>query len=86
MVLTGANLDAFRVHSETWAEQFRLAMSVNGGDIENATFSDYTLHFFSFFWKVRRINSSSYTYHMNYFIISLLYQNLFFINDFNVFL
>ncbi|KAK7592838.1 hypothetical protein V9T40_007590 [Parthenolecanium corni] len=52
MVLTGANLDAFRVHSETWAEQFRLAMSVNGGDIENATFSDYTLHFFSFFWKV----------------------------------
>lgn len=52
MVLTGANLDAFRVHTETWAEQFKLAMSVNGGDVENATFSDYVLHFFSFFWKV----------------------------------
>lgn len=52
MVLTGANLDAIKVHTETWAEQFKTAMSVNGGDIENATTLDYISHFFSFFWKV----------------------------------
>lgn len=53
MALTGANLDAMRVHTETWAEQFKEAMSVKGGDIEHAQFWDYVLHFFSFFWKVR---------------------------------
>lgn len=52
MALTGANLDAMRVHTETWAEQFKEAMSVKGGDIEHAQFWDYVLHFFSFFWKV----------------------------------
>ena len=55
MLMTGANLDAFRVHTETWAEQFKQAMSVRGGDVKNATFWDYVLHFFSFFWKVRKI-------------------------------
>lgn len=53
MALTGANLDAMKVHTETWAEQFKEAMSVKGGDIEHAQFWDYVLHFFSFFWKVR---------------------------------
>lgn len=52
MVLTGANLDAIRVHTETWAEQFKSAMNVNGGDIENATVLDYFMHFISFGWKV----------------------------------
>ncbi|XP_065212113.1 sodium/calcium exchanger Calx-like isoform X2 [Planococcus citri] len=52
MLLTGANLDAIRVHTETWGEQFKLAMSVAGGDVENATTLDYVTHFFSFFWKV----------------------------------
>lgn len=36
----------------SWREQFNEAMNVNGGDIENATFIDYVLHFISFFWKV----------------------------------
>ncbi|XP_054286263.1 sodium/calcium exchanger 2-like isoform X1 [Macrosteles quadrilineatus] len=52
MVLTNTNVDALRIHTKTWAEQIRTAMTVNGGDIENATCGDYTLHFFSFFWKV----------------------------------
>jgi solute carrier family 8 (sodium/calcium exchanger) len=27
-------------------------MNVNGGDIENATTSDYVMHFLTFGWKV----------------------------------
>ncbi|KAK9503028.1 hypothetical protein O3M35_011682 [Rhynocoris fuscipes] len=52
MVMTNANLDAFRVHSESWCQQIKEAMLVKGGDVENATTTDYVLHFLSFFWKV----------------------------------
>lgn len=52
MVLTNTDIDALRVHTKTWGEQITTAMSVNGGDIEQATKTDYILHFFSFFWKV----------------------------------
>lgn len=52
MVLTNTNLDAVRIHTETWGEQIKTAMTVNGGDIPNATAFDYVMHFLSFFWKV----------------------------------
>lgn len=50
-VMTNVNVDSVRLQSETWAEQYRSALSVNGGDIENATTGDYVLHFLTFGWK-----------------------------------
>ena len=52
---TKKNLDGLRLDTTSWKEQFNEAMNVNGGDVENATFIDYILHFISFFWKVREI-------------------------------
>ncbi|GIY84985.1 hypothetical protein CEXT_375431, partial [Caerostris extrusa] len=49
--MTNVNVDSVRLQSETWAEQFRAALTVNGGDIENATTMDYVLHFLTFGWK-----------------------------------
>ncbi|PAA51257.1 hypothetical protein BOX15_Mlig018197g2 [Macrostomum lignano] len=46
------DLDAIRVDRNTYADQFRQAMNVNGGDIENATAIDYVMHFFTFGWKI----------------------------------
>jgi len=46
------NLRRLDFGSETWGAQFREAMSVNGGDVENATTLDYVMHFFTFAWKV----------------------------------
>ncbi|CAG2244534.1 NCX [Mytilus edulis] len=50
--LTNANLDSLRMAYTSWSKQFQDAINVNGGDIENATFLDYILHFFTFGWKV----------------------------------
>ncbi|XP_076074474.1 sodium/calcium exchanger 2-like isoform X1 [Mytilus galloprovincialis] len=50
--LTNANLDSLRMSYTSWGKQFQDAMNVNGGDVENATFIDYILHFFTFGWKV----------------------------------
>lgn len=50
--LTHLNLNRMKLGSETWAQQFRNAMSVNGGDVENATSMDYFMHFVTFPWKV----------------------------------
>ena len=44
--------DTLRVETTTWSEQFRNAMNVNGGDIENASSMDYIMHFLTFGWKV----------------------------------
>ncbi|KFM69896.1 Sodium/calcium exchanger 3, partial [Stegodyphus mimosarum] len=49
--MTNVNVDSVRLQSETWAEQYRAALTVNGGDIENATTADYVLHFLTFGWK-----------------------------------
>ncbi len=46
------NIDALRVDSASYADQFRNAMNVNGGDVENATSMDYVMHFLTFGWKV----------------------------------
>ncbi|GAB1604677.1 sodium/calcium exchanger 3-like [Argonauta hians] len=50
--LTKQNLDSLKLESATWGEQFKQAMNVNGGDIENATNMDYGMHFLTFFWKI----------------------------------
>lgn len=52
MSLTNANMEAIRVHRDTWASQLKDAMNVNGGDLENATWGDYLMHFLTFGWKV----------------------------------
>jgi len=46
------NVDAMKADRATWAEQFRNALNVNGGDVENASNFDYAMHFLTFFWKV----------------------------------
>ena len=50
--LTNMNMDALRVDQNSWGDQFRNAMNVNGGDVENASTLDYVMHFFTFGWKV----------------------------------
>lgn len=46
------NMDKFELGSSTWGQQFVEAMNVNGGDVENASFMDFFMHFTTFFWKV----------------------------------
>jgi len=52
MLMTNANVDEMRVHNETWAQQVKDAMVVNGGDIENASTADYIMHFLTFGFKL----------------------------------
>ena len=53
MLMTNTNVDEMRVHNETWAQQLKDAMNVNGGDIENASATDYVMHFLTFGFKVQ---------------------------------
>merc|ERR1711963_107405 len=48
LLMTNANVDSMRVHHETWAQQLKDAMNVNGGDVENASTGDYIMHFLTF--------------------------------------
>ena len=50
--LANAKVNSMEVHHGTWAGQFKNAMNVNGGDIENASTADYVMHFLTFGWKV----------------------------------
>merc|ERR1711994_121070 len=52
MMMTNANVDELRVHNETWAQQIKDAMVVNGGDIEGASTADYIMHFLTFGFKL----------------------------------
>jgi len=52
MLMTNANVDEMRVHNDTWAQQIKDAMVVNGGDIENASIGDYVMHFLTFGFKL----------------------------------
>lgn len=52
MLMTHLNVDSMRVHNETWGQQLKDAMNVNGGDVENATAGDYVMHFLTFGFKV----------------------------------
>jgi len=49
------NVDAMRVEKVTWSDQFRNALNVNGGDVENASSVDYVMHVLTFGWKVGKI-------------------------------
>lgn len=49
---THLKLQKLKLGSQSWAEQFKQAMAVNGGDIENATALDYVMHFLTFGFKV----------------------------------
>ena len=37
LLMTNANVNSMKVHHETWAQQLKDAMNVNGGDVENAS-------------------------------------------------
>ncbi len=52
LLMTNANIDGMRVQHETWAQQLKDAMNVNGGDIENASGADYVMHFLTFGFKI----------------------------------
>ena len=52
MMMTNANVDELRVHNETWAQQIKDAMVVNGGDVESASTMDYVMHFLTFGFKL----------------------------------
>merc|ERR1711899_539243 len=52
LLMTNANVDSMKVHHETWAQQLKDAMNVNGGDVENATAGDYVMHFLTFGFKI----------------------------------
>jgi solute carrier family 8 (sodium/calcium exchanger) len=52
LLMTNANVDSMRVHHETWAQQLKDAMNVNGGDVENASTADYIMHFLTFGFKI----------------------------------
>lgn len=60
--LAHLNMDSFALGSQTWGQQFVEAMSVNGGDVKNATALDYVMHFCTFFWKVRDALKSNQSY------------------------
>lgn len=51
-MMTNINVHKIELHRNTWTEQINTAMTVNGGDLENATACMYIMHFLSFFWKV----------------------------------
>lgn len=50
--MANMNMDSLRVDSNSYADQFRNAMNVNGGDIESASHMAYLMHFLTFGWKV----------------------------------
>jgi len=50
--LMAAEMDKYGVGSSSWGEQFHDAMNMGSDDAEEAEWSDYLLHFCSFYWKV----------------------------------
>lgn len=70
--LTHLNLNRMALGSETWGQQFRTAMTVNGGDIENASSMDYFMHFVTFPWKVSPQKGIVFLARLSY--CSILYQ------------
>ncbi|KAL5255232.1 hypothetical protein ACHWQZ_G014602 [Mnemiopsis leidyi] len=50
--LTSVNLDKLVIGKESWKQQFTEALSVNGGNVDEAEALDFVLHFLTFGWKV----------------------------------
>jgi len=70
--MTKANIGGMALESSSWVQQFKEAMNVNGGDIDNASFLDYILHFLTFGWKVYRdLHSAFCTLTAHWFLIDL---------------
>ena len=67
---TRMNLDRVRLHNETYAQQFRDAMLVNGGDVEGASNMDYLLHMLTFPFKVLMASSKGFilTFHLIFLV------------------
>ncbi|OAF66404.1 hypothetical protein A3Q56_05834 [Intoshia linei] len=45
-------LEALEISTTSYSAQFRNALNVNGGEIEDATNIDYVMHFLTIIWKV----------------------------------
>jgi len=50
--LTSVNLDKLVIGKESYKQQFQEALSVNGGNVDEAETMDFVLHFLTFGWKV----------------------------------
>lgn len=50
--LVKRDIEGMSVTTTTWGQQFKDAMTVNGGDLETATVGSYIAHSLSFFWKI----------------------------------
>jgi solute carrier family 8 (sodium/calcium exchanger) len=50
--LVQGDMDKLNVTKTTWGQQFKDAITVNGGDLETAKFGHYIGHALAFFWKV----------------------------------
>ncbi len=50
--LVQADMDKLNVTKTTWGQQFKDAITVNGGDLKTAKFGHYIGHALAFFWKV----------------------------------
>ena len=48
MEMTNANLSDMCLYQSSWSQQLKNAMTVNGGELEGATFQDYLMHFCTF--------------------------------------
>ncbi|XP_071815402.1 sodium/calcium exchanger 2-like isoform X3 [Apostichopus japonicus] len=51
VAITHINIDRLRIGNSSYADQFRDALNVNGGDVENSTTIDYVLHFITIYFK-----------------------------------
>lgn len=58
VAITHINIDRLRIGNSSYADQFRDALNVNGGDVENSTTIDYVLHFITIYFKVMIQRSS----------------------------
>ena len=53
VVMTNANMDKLRVNVDSWGDQFKHAMNVNGGEQDaEPSAMDCVMHVLTFFWKV----------------------------------
>lgn len=51
VAITHINIDRLRIGNTSYADQFRDALNVNGGDVDNAGVVDYLLHFITIYFK-----------------------------------
>jgi len=52
VTMMDAQMGKYEIGSHSWSEQFTDAMNMAGDEEEEPQFSDYLMHFVSFYWKV----------------------------------